>query len=225
MVVRVSLLSEDNSQAWFAQMYYSSILAHLSLLATAKAIEGKDEIILDDLEPQISAHDFLEILIFISFCNGMFSRIGVTPARNFVLDSTYLIYGNYVLQIHGAGAASQYEKIRSTRVTQYMNQVSKVQSEASPKLGQVISSLVSSFEKNVIRRPIPLLAPAILGLLAADEVAAKRNPRSLTAMRVDLGRNSDPKSIHKLQEQISLADRNPAHITETHALFSHYLDN
>lgn len=213
----------DNSEIWLTQMYYATILTHLSLIATARALEGKDEITLDELEPQVSAHDFLEILLFVSFCNGMFSRIGLTPGRNFVLDSLYLFIGDFVSLIHGVEAAVQYEKIRSARITRYMNQVNNLRHEASPKLGVLLASLISSFERDILKRSMPLLAPAILGLLTADEAAVKRNPGSLDAMKVDLGRNDDPKSIRKLRAQF-LAERNPPHFNQIHSLMIHYLD-
>ncbi|UPT73362.1 MAG: hypothetical protein M0D55_16010 [Elusimicrobiota bacterium] len=223
-VLRVPVSPPVDTEIWLAQMYYASILAHLSLVATAKAIEGKDEIILEDLEPQVSAHDFLEILLFVSYCNGMFSRIGLTRGRNFVLDSMYLLIGDFVSQIHGVEAAVQYEKIRSARITRYMNQVNNLRHGASPKLGVLLASLLSSFEREVLKRPMPALAPAILGLLTADEAAVKRNPGSLDAMKVDLGRNNDLKSISKLREQFELAERNPPHFNKMHALMTHYLD-
>lgn len=214
----------DNAQIWFAQIYYATILAHLSLLATARAIEGTNEIVLDALEPQVPAHDFLEILIFVSYCNGMFTRIGLTPARNFVLDSLYMFIGDCVSQIHGVEAAKQYEMIRSARITRYMNQVNNLRHQASPSLGDILTTLISSFERDVVKGPMPSLGPAILGLLTADEDAAKRNPESLRAMKIDLGRNDDLTSIAKLRAEVSTAERNPAHFNEMRALMTHYLD-
>ena len=215
----------DPSKLWLGQLYHATILAHISTIAAARAIEGKSEIVLEDLEPQVSAHDFLEILIITCYCSGMFGRLGRTRARNFVLDSLFLYIGDCIRQIHGIESAKQYETIRSARLTRYMNQVNNLQHEASPKLGEIIEFMVSSFERDVIKHPMPALVPTILEMLSADEIIGTRYPDFLSEMDVNFGRNSDPCTVRTFVDGFIELDSRPKHFDQMISLLTHYLEN
>src|SRR5437870_2907312 len=99
------------------QLLLATQLAHVATIASLKAVEEKDEIILRDLKPSLSGKEFLEMVVFFTFCIGMLGRYRGVPARNYVLDSVFLFLGDIIFEISDIEIAREFERNRSSRLT------------------------------------------------------------------------------------------------------------
>lgn len=221
----------DQETARRLQLLLSTQLAHATTMVTVKAIENQEEIDLASLKPSASRDEFLEIIIFSSFCFGMLGAYRESPARNYLLDSSFLFFGKIIGSIGGKEAIGDFERLRASRLTRYMNLLNNTMGNASSaKRGHLIESLIENFEGETLRRSIPALRPVLLEFFAAQERVSERAPDELrAALQKDLGRNGSFKSMIEFLKSLGLLRKQSdgkqrfEHLGITEQIFDVYL--
>lgn len=213
------------------QLLLATQLAHVATIASLKAVEEKDEIILRDLRPSLSGKEFLEMVVFFTFCIGMLGRYRGLPARNYILDSVFLFLGDIIFEISDIEIVSEFERNRSSRLGHYMMQLNCIyEGKQSVNRAFITDSLIATLEEEVLKRRLPRLRSVLEEFIVAQEMLAEREPAEYkAAMQVDLGRNDSPPSIKGIREMfatintLSGEDDRFTHVEETKDILRIYL--
>lgn len=218
--------SPDNERenARFSQIVHATTLAYAASAATVSIVHPGTRAN-DGQLPSASSKEFLEIFILFSFCLGMLGRLRSVPARNYVLDSLDLFIGAVIAQLRGHETANEYEQMRVSRMTRYMNQVNNFADVPNPKFGPIIDSLVANFQSEVIKKPLPALRTVVGQMLAAEHLATEdESPDFRKNLKIDLGRNTDQASIaHVLKTLRTIETQNNQDIDRVIDVFELYL--